>query len=76
MTCRYEKNRLKEKRIEKIYKISGRKSQEDMIKRKKKSKKYKKAIMRKIFSIRLKSTPTIIKRESSQGGETPQNPLW
>jgi len=40
----YEKERLKEKKIEKISKIS----------------------INKIFSIRLKSIPTTIKRESSQ----------
>ena len=74
MACRYEKERLKEKKIQKnIQNI--KKSQEDMITSKTNPKDIKNIKKRKISSIRPKSTPTIIKRESSQGGETHNNPL-
>ena len=70
MACRYEIERLKEKKIEKISKIS-RSLRKILLK----AKQIQKLSLRKIFNIRLKSTPTTIKRESNQGGETrPQDP--
>ena len=75
MACRYEKERLKEKKIQKnIQNI--KKSQEDMITSKTNPKDIKNIQKERFLAcIRLKSTPTIIKRESSQGGETHNNPL-
>ena len=62
MTCRYENERLKEKKIEKISKISGSLRKKIYLK----AEQIQKISKRKIFSTRSKSTATTIKRESSQ----------